>query len=104
MAPEMGTKKTGPPKSRDISATRLSSGDPIGFPPHPREWFSIIVYHHLVYTAVRWKNRAAYTLVWADPWSGSFWITSLAGFSTQKSRGFVSSCDISATRLSLWDP
>jgi hypothetical protein len=28
----------------DISATRLSQGDPVGFPPHSREWFSIIVY------------------------------------------------------------
>ncbi len=28
----------------DISATRLSQGDPVGFPPHPRGWFSIIVY------------------------------------------------------------
>ena len=47
----MGAKKTGSPKSRDISATRLSHGDPIGFPPHPRGWFSIIVYHYLIYTA-----------------------------------------------------
>ena len=28
----------------DISATRLSLGDPVGFPPHPRGWLSIIVY------------------------------------------------------------
>jgi len=28
----------------DISAARLSHGDPEGFPPHPRGWFSIIVY------------------------------------------------------------
>lgn len=27
----------------DISATRLSLRDPIGFPSHPHEWFSIIV-------------------------------------------------------------
>jgi hypothetical protein len=27
----------------DISATRLSQGDPVGFPSHSREWFSIIV-------------------------------------------------------------
>jgi len=33
--------------SQEISATRLSQGDPIGFPSHPRGWFSIIVY--LVY-------------------------------------------------------
>jgi hypothetical protein len=52
--PEMGAKKAGLPKSRDISATRLSHGDPIGFPPHPRGWFSIIVYHHLIYTAFRY--------------------------------------------------
>jgi len=32
--------------SCDISATRLSSGDPLGFPSHPRGWFGIIVYHH----------------------------------------------------------
>jgi len=32
---------------KDISATRLSSGDPIGFPPHPRGWFSIIVYQYV---------------------------------------------------------
>jgi len=30
--------------SQEISATRLSQGDPIGFPSHPRGWFSIIVY------------------------------------------------------------
>jgi len=28
----------------DISATRLSQRDPGGFPPHPREWLSIVVY------------------------------------------------------------
>jgi hypothetical protein len=27
----------------DISATRLSQRDPVGFPSHSREWFSIIV-------------------------------------------------------------
>jgi len=31
----------------DISATRLSHGDPVGFPPHSREWFSIIVYRQV---------------------------------------------------------
>jgi hypothetical protein len=30
--------------SWDISATRLSSGDPVGFPPHPHGWFSSIDY------------------------------------------------------------
>jgi len=30
--------------SAGISATRLSQGDPLGFPSHPRGWFSIIVY------------------------------------------------------------
>ena len=39
------TKKSRDPISCDISATRLSLGDPIGFPPHPRGWLSIIVYH-----------------------------------------------------------
>ncbi len=28
----------------DSSATRLSRGDPVGFPSHPCGWFSIIVY------------------------------------------------------------
>ena len=28
-----------------ISATRLSQGDPVGFPSHSREWFGIFVYH-----------------------------------------------------------
>lgn len=37
-------KKPGP-TSLDISATRLSHRDPVGFPPHPREWLSIIEYH-----------------------------------------------------------
>jgi hypothetical protein len=30
--------------SKDISATRLSRRDPVGFPSHPCGWFSIIVY------------------------------------------------------------
>jgi len=30
--------------SSDISATRLSQRDPLGFPPHPHGRFSIIVY------------------------------------------------------------
>ena len=54
----MGAKKAGMPKSRDISASRLSHGDPIGFPPHPREWFSIIVYHYLIYTVFRFVQPA----------------------------------------------
>jgi hypothetical protein len=37
-------KKPGASISKDISATRLSQGDPEGFPPHPRGWLSIIVY------------------------------------------------------------
>jgi len=37
-------KKPGAAISKDISAARLSHGDPEGFPPHPREWLSIIVY------------------------------------------------------------
>jgi hypothetical protein len=41
-------KKAGLPNISDISATRLSSGDPVGFPPHPRGWFSIIVYRLLL--------------------------------------------------------
>jgi hypothetical protein len=30
----------------DISATRLSRRDPVGFPPHPHGWLSIIVYQY----------------------------------------------------------
>jgi hypothetical protein len=37
-------KKPGSRIHSDISATRLSQRDPVGFPPHPRGWFSIIVY------------------------------------------------------------
>jgi hypothetical protein len=40
-------KKPGLKYLADISATRLSTGDPGGFPSHPRGWFSIIVYHSL---------------------------------------------------------
>jgi len=39
------------------SATRLSHGDPLGFPPHPRGWFSIIVYQVYsvyVYVSIAW--------------------------------------------------
>ena len=32
----------------DTSATRLSRGDPLGFPPHPRGWLSIIVHLHIL--------------------------------------------------------
>jgi hypothetical protein len=32
---------------KDISASRLSLLRPLGFPPHPREWFSIIGYLEL---------------------------------------------------------
>jgi len=41
---EIMNKKTGAKISVDISATRLSSGDPVGFPPHLHRWLSIIVY------------------------------------------------------------
>ena len=45
-----GQKKAGLPQYRsDISATRLSLRDPIGFPPHPRGWLSSIVYRCSVY-------------------------------------------------------
>jgi hypothetical protein len=37
-------KKPGPITIVGISATRLSQRDPVGFPSHSREWFSIIVY------------------------------------------------------------
>ena len=48
-------KKAGAEYRCDISATRLSLGDPIGFPPHPHGWFSIIVYHE--------KSIYAYTFI-----------------------------------------
>ena len=40
----MTQKKPGREYLLDISATRLSLGDPVGFPSHSHEWFSIIVY------------------------------------------------------------
>ncbi len=44
------TKKPGP-NIFDDSVTRLSRGDPLGFPPHPRGWLSIVVHllrlHHV---------------------------------------------------------
>jgi hypothetical protein len=42
------TKKPGTEYQQDISATRLSLGDPLGFPPHSREWFSIIDYLYIM--------------------------------------------------------
>jgi len=45
-------KKTGhlfiPFNVHGISATRLSQGDPLGFPSHPRGWFSIVAYQVIV--------------------------------------------------------
>jgi len=89
--PGNGRKKTGLPKSRDISATRLSLEDPIGFPPHPREWFSIIVYHYLIYAACSSKIADGINFVQVDARIWSWCFTSSTGFGTQKSRGFVSS-------------
>jgi hypothetical protein len=43
-AEHLKIKKPDASISKDISATRLSHGDPVGFPPHPRGWFSIVVY------------------------------------------------------------
>ena len=37
-------KESRVPEIMDISAARLSTGRPMGFPPHPRGWFSIVVY------------------------------------------------------------
>jgi len=42
-APPRDIKKAGAEYLVDISASRLSQRDPVGFPPHPRGWFSIIV-------------------------------------------------------------
>jgi hypothetical protein len=42
-----GKKKAGAEYPLDSSATRLSRGDPVGFPSHPCGWFSIIVYLRL---------------------------------------------------------
>ncbi len=39
-----GRKKAGAEYPVDSSATRLSRGDPVGFPSHPCGWFSIIGY------------------------------------------------------------
>jgi hypothetical protein len=38
------TKKPGRRYQYGNSATRLSLRDPMGFPSHPRRWFSIFVY------------------------------------------------------------
>jgi len=97
----MGAKKTGSPKSRDISATRLSPGDPIGFPPHPRGWFSIIVYHHLIYTEFRLVtlvgiNVRLYQALQLDR-DGSPPVSYLEH---KKAGASYRLCDISATRLS----
>jgi hypothetical protein len=49
-----GHKKPGAENLEDISATRLSPGDPVGFPSRPRERFSSIGYLGcLVVTALR---------------------------------------------------
>jgi hypothetical protein len=42
--PKKICKKTRELKSLDISASWLSRGDPVGFPPHPRGWFSFVLY------------------------------------------------------------
>jgi hypothetical protein len=42
-------KKAGAEYPVDSSATRLSRGDPVGFPSHPCGWFSIIVYLGVAY-------------------------------------------------------
>jgi len=52
----------------DISATRLSQRDPVGFPSHPHGWFSIVVY-----AAMLLKNKAqivpnVFIVVNAQPW------------------------------------
>jgi hypothetical protein len=47
--PDFGRKKSRVAEMSEISATRLSSGDPVGFPPHPRGWLSIVVYQLLRY-------------------------------------------------------
>jgi hypothetical protein len=67
----LDTKKAESLKFHDISATRLSPGDPVDFPPHSREWFSIIVYHHLVYTAYRSVEPVGIKLALANATIGS---------------------------------
>jgi hypothetical protein len=52
-------KKPGRSYHAGISATRLSRGDPEGFPSHSREWFSIIVYRYLVLTLLSLKIDSA---------------------------------------------
>jgi len=50
----------GPHILGDTSATRLSRGDPLGFPPHPRGWLSIIAHLDIsiykLYNAVKIPN------------------------------------------------
>ena len=46
------------------SATRLSQGDPMGFPPHPRGWFSIVVY--LLFAGM--IGRIAWATCISDHW------------------------------------
>jgi len=54
-----GAKKAGSPISVDISATRLSQGDPIGFPSHPCGWFSIFVYQIVPFINAQFKPKLA---------------------------------------------
>ena len=54
-------KKAGAEYRCDISATRLSRGDPIGFPPHLYKWFSIVVYQK--YESI---NRLGLTYLFID--------------------------------------
>jgi len=86
----MGAKKARSPKFDDISATWLSHGDPVGFPPHPRGWFSIIVYHYLLYGAFRLAiNRSVKIIPLPDATTGSWWITSQNGILNTKKPGPV---------------
>jgi hypothetical protein len=54
-----GKKKAGAEYPLDSSATRLSRGDPVGFPSHPCGWFSIIVYLAVVFVLSEYNRFRA---------------------------------------------
>ena len=85
---------------RDISVTRLSARDPVSFPPHSREWFSIIVYHvRFTGSATTADQRNLFTAECCLICSVSPPLMAVAS----KKPGYRN-VDISATRLSARDP
>jgi len=47
-------KKTAECRKCDISAARLSTKRPLGFPSHPHRWFSIVVYLEILRRGAKW--------------------------------------------------